>query len=133
MSGGSSNVLYLCSANGLLAGGHRGYACGAHRNFWVFTIPLGAAGKPRGLFPTFPGCCLRSLAPLPCRVLLCVWAFEVGAEHVFSLLWDSPMKGFTCCLLSSGDWPPCHHHDTSFFAALLFPSAERFLSIWSEE
>ena len=76
MSGGPSNVLYLCSADGLLAGGHRDYACGAHGNFWVFTIPLGAAGKPRGLFLTFPGCSLHSLAPVQCRVLLCVWGFQ---------------------------------------------------------
>ena len=60
-------------------------------------------------------------------------AFEIGAEHVFSLLWDSPVKGFPYCLLSSGDWPPCHHHAASLPEALLFPSAERFLSVWSEE
>ena len=46
-----------------------------------------------------------------------------------SLLWASPMKGFPYCLLSSGDWPPCYF----LLEALLFPSAEMFLSIWSEE
>ena len=74
MSEGPRNVLHLCSADGL-AGGHCGYVCGAHGNFWVFTIPLGAAGKPRGLFLTFLGCSLQRLVPLQCRVLLCVWGF----------------------------------------------------------
>lgn len=112
MSGGSSNALYLCSANGLLAGGHHGYACGAHGNFWVFTIPLGAAGKPRGLFPTFPGCCLHSLAPLQCRVLLCVWGFWSWSWTCVLFTLGFPNERFS--ILPSVFWwlatmpPPCY-------------------------
>lgn len=89
---------------------------GAHGNFWVFTIPLGAARKPRGLFLTFPGCILHSLVPLQCRVFLCVWGFRSWSWTrvlYFGLpQWKVFHTAFS--LLVSG------HHATSFLKLSFF-------------
>ena len=122
-------MLYLCSADGLLAGGRCGYAWGGPWKLLGLHHPLRSRKETQGAISNFSWLHSPQSCPLTMQSVSVCLGLSKLELNTCSLLWASPMKGFPYCLLSSGDWPPCYF----LLEALLFPSAEMFLSIWSEE
>lgn len=106
--------VYLCPTDGLLSGGHPGLPPRGPGKLLDLLHPH-SCEELSGFFVTpllYEYISLTSLScpPLKFRVLLGSQLSKYskfGSEHICSLFWDLPMKGFPYCHPSPGDWPLC--------------------------